>query len=388
MGERKVLNKYFPPDFDPAKMYLARMPRSKTCEVRMMLPFSIQCMTCGEYMYRGKKFNSRKEDVEGEDYKGIRKFRFYIKCVTCSSEISFKTDPERGDYEAEMGCSRNFEPWREDDEVKAALDKARADAEKGDAMKVLENKTKESKREMDILDALDEMRAINVRHERVDTTALLGQLDERRNTNVSSSELTAEDEALVAATFGRKLPEVTAPKAIVSASPADAAVKVEGGKVKTKKKKKKKDSKGAHDTEKADEGIVEESGGVQDEVLEIVDLAETLGGGVGAGMVKVEDGAEGGDALATTTASLLTAESVTTTNPVVASFFSVKKRKVGDESKDKKKRHKKDKGVVKQQTQQQRKVTPPVVEAKASIDQEEGGALSLLGGYGSSGSEE
>lgn len=38
-----------------------------------------RCKTCGEYIYKGKKFNARKEDVEGEDYLGIRIYRFYIK---------------------------------------------------------------------------------------------------------------------------------------------------------------------------------------------------------------------------------------------------------------------------------------------------------------------
>lgn len=185
MGERKVLNKYFPPDFDPS--IIPRKKRSdagreksrKQIEVRTMLPMSIQCDTCGEYMYRGKKFNSRKEDVMEETYHGIKIFRFYIKCVTCSAEITFKTDPENGDYKAEKGCSRNFEPWRERSEENAKALKERAEEEKNDSMKTLENRTMESKREMDILDALDEIRAINQRHERVDTQALL-------NTNTST----------------------------------------------------------------------------------------------------------------------------------------------------------------------------------------------------------
>lgn len=71
MGERKVLNKYFPPDFDPAK--LPRMKRGKTndMKVRMMLPMTVRCRTCGTFMYKGTKFNTRKEDVLGEDYLGI-----------------------------------------------------------------------------------------------------------------------------------------------------------------------------------------------------------------------------------------------------------------------------------------------------------------------------
>ncbi|KAG7392565.1 Coiled-coil domain-containing protein 94 [Phytophthora pseudosyringae] len=175
MGERKVLNKYFPPDFDPSLVPRRKKPKNEQVEVRMMLPFSIQCATCGEYMYRGKKFNSRKEEVLEETYHGIRIYRFYIKCITCSSEITFKTDPKRGDYVAENGCQRNFEPWRENEDEEEAAVAQRAEEEKGDAMKTLENRTLDSKREMDILDALDEIKAINQRHAKVDTDKLLQQ---------------------------------------------------------------------------------------------------------------------------------------------------------------------------------------------------------------------
>ena len=175
MGERKVLNKYFPPDFDPSLVPRRKKPKNEQVEVRMMLPFSLQCGTCGEYMYRGKKFNSRKEEVLEETYHGIRIYRFYIKCITCSSEITFKTDPKRGDYVSEHGCQRNFEPWRETEDEQEAAVAQRVEEEKGDAMKALENRTLDSKREMDILDALDEIKAINQRHAKVDTDKLLQQ---------------------------------------------------------------------------------------------------------------------------------------------------------------------------------------------------------------------
>ena len=110
MGERKVINKYFPPDFDASKIPRGSKEQAQRLKekfvVRMMLPMSVRCQTCGEYMYKGKKFNSRKEDVIGDDYLGIKKYRFYIKCCVCNNEIAFKTDPKNQDYVCESGLFR------------------------------------------------------------------------------------------------------------------------------------------------------------------------------------------------------------------------------------------------------------------------------------------
>ncbi|KAI5480377.1 CWC16 protein family protein [Pseudohyphozyma bogoriensis] len=166
MSERKVLNKYFPPNFDPSLIKRRKMPKDRQQVVRLMAPFSMRCTTCGEYIYKGKKFNARKETVEGEEYYGIKIFRFYIKCTQCSAEITFKTDPKNTDYVAEHGAARNFEPWREENPADEEDRLARLEEEENDPMAALESKALDSKREMDILDGLQELKSRNARIER------------------------------------------------------------------------------------------------------------------------------------------------------------------------------------------------------------------------------
>jgi len=206
MSERKVLNKYFPPDFDPELISRRKHPKNSQQVVRLMAPFSMRCNTCGEYIYKGKKFNARKETVDGEDYLGIKIFRFYIKCTLCSAEITFKTDPMNTDYTAEHGASRNFEPWR-DEKAEEEDRLAKLEEEENNPMKVLENKTVDSKREMDILDALQDIRARNARNERVGQSAdVLSQLALKEVESEEDAErkrLEAEDEKLVEEVFSK-----------------------------------------------------------------------------------------------------------------------------------------------------------------------------------------
>ncbi|PVU93680.1 hypothetical protein BB561_003104 [Smittium simulii] len=124
MSERKVLNKYFPPDFDPALIPRLRLGRERQYKVRLMAPFSMRCETCGHWIGAHTKFNARKETVVNEKFHNMEIYRFYIRCPTCAAEITFKTDPENLDYVCEKGASRNFEPTRNSAQERVGIDKA------------------------------------------------------------------------------------------------------------------------------------------------------------------------------------------------------------------------------------------------------------------------
>ena len=177
MSERKVLTKYYPPDFDPSKIARQRgtkAPGPNLQTVRLMAPFSMKCTQCGEYIYKGRKFNARKETTD-EKYFSIPIYRFYIRCTRCSGEITFKTDPKNMDYECEKGAKRNFEVWRQNpgqgnggemETEQERVDRLEAEAAETGVMENLETKVVDAKREMEIADALDEIRTRNARNER------------------------------------------------------------------------------------------------------------------------------------------------------------------------------------------------------------------------------
>ncbi|KJR80681.1 mRNA splicing protein Yju2 [Sporothrix schenckii 1099-18] len=189
MSERKVLSKYYPPDFDPSAL-ARRVKKPKKGQqsgpavqvVRLMAPMSMRCTRCGEYIYKGRKFNARKETPLDEKYLGIQIYRFYIRCTRCSGEIIFKTDPKNQDYSLVSGAKRNVEAWRHaTQEEQEETDEQRLDrleAEEAEAngeaaaeqnrMEELEAKTLEAKREMEVADALDEIRTRNARIARAD----------------------------------------------------------------------------------------------------------------------------------------------------------------------------------------------------------------------------
>ena len=179
MAERKVLNKYYPSDFDPDKLRtIEKKNKIKICNVRMMLPMTMKCYTCGTYTYIGTKCNMKVEPVEDEDYLGITLYRFYYRCSNCYSQITFKTDPKNNDYTAEIGASRNHEPWKDIMLAEEEFKNNKKMEMKDDAMKNLEYRTYDSKREMDILEATDKVKELNRREAHIDFDGLIKKIRE------------------------------------------------------------------------------------------------------------------------------------------------------------------------------------------------------------------
>lgn len=209
MSERKVLNKYYPPDFDPSKIPKLKLPKDRQYVVRLMAPFNMRCKTCGEYIYKGKKFNARKETVQNEVYLGLPIFRFYIKCTRCLAEITFKTDPENTDYTMEHGATRNFQAEKLLEEEEKRVQKEREDEELNNPMKVLENRTKDSKLEMEVLENLQELKDLNQRQAHVDFEAMLRQhrLSEEERRRRQQQEDERETAALLEEARRRRLLE-------------------------------------------------------------------------------------------------------------------------------------------------------------------------------------
>jgi ribosomal protein L33 len=182
MSERKVLSKYYPPNFDPAALTRKRGKKAdkdaiKTQVVRVALPFTLRCTSCGEFMYRGRKFNARKEIDPTERYLDIQMVRITLKCTRCSSAVTYRTDPKNGDYTLLQGAIRNMEPWRdrllEDETDEQRLDRLEreeaeaadeeADVRAADTMEDLEARHSDARREMEAADALDAIRHRNAR---------------------------------------------------------------------------------------------------------------------------------------------------------------------------------------------------------------------------------
>jgi len=157
---------YYPPDFDASKLMPVKALKPKgqqAMNIRMMFPFTMVCDSCKEYNYTGTKFTAKTEVIKGEEFLGLKVYRFYGRCRHCWSEFTFKTDPKNSDYTMESGGKRTYEAWKDADAMETQIKQEQEKDAAQDHMKALEQKAVDVQAEMQRLEDLDAIRTLNKR---------------------------------------------------------------------------------------------------------------------------------------------------------------------------------------------------------------------------------
>ncbi|EAL43813.2 hypothetical protein EHI8A_059480 [Entamoeba histolytica HM-1:IMSS-B] len=117
MAERKAINRYIPPDFDPeihksingygkVSHLRKRIKSNGTMIIRIELPFGIWCDGCKNLIGKGTRFNATKRQVGM--YYSSKVFEFEINCRDCHSVITLQSDPKNTDYVVTRGGRRQM----------------------------------------------------------------------------------------------------------------------------------------------------------------------------------------------------------------------------------------------------------------------------------------
>ena len=123
MAERKAVNKYYPPDFDPAvhgtlNAYHGHHPLGNRARklrtegaviMRFEMPFNAWCDVCHTLLARGTRFNA--EQRRAGRYHTTRVYAFTMRCPCCGCQFVIETDPAHADYRAVSGATRKTEEW-------------------------------------------------------------------------------------------------------------------------------------------------------------------------------------------------------------------------------------------------------------------------------------
>nr|CAG4637346.1 EOG090X0DK6 [Ceriodaphnia reticulata]SVE73191.1 EOG090X0DK6 [Ceriodaphnia reticulata] len=121
MGERKGVNKYYPPDWRPEmgsinKYHGTHALRERANKlhlgiliIRFEMPYNIWCDGCKNHIGMGVRYNAEKTKVGMYYSTPVYQFRF--KCHLCPNYIIMKTDPGNLDYIIVEGARRQERRW-------------------------------------------------------------------------------------------------------------------------------------------------------------------------------------------------------------------------------------------------------------------------------------
>ncbi|KAM4611337.1 putative splicing factor YJU2B [Polymixia lowei] len=169
MGERKGTNKYYPPDFDPAKhgslngyhkTHALRERARKLSQgiliIRFEMPYNIWCDGCKNHIGMGVRYNAEKKKVG--NYYTTPIYRFRMKCHLCVNYIEMQTDPATCDYVIVSGARRKEERWdMADNEQILTTERAEKEKLETDAMFKLDHGGRDKEKLRKALPSLTEI---------------------------------------------------------------------------------------------------------------------------------------------------------------------------------------------------------------------------------------
>ena len=130
MGERKGVNKYYPPDWDPSQGNLDKYHgvhplRERAAKlhlgilvIRFEMPFNMWCGGCNNHIGMGVRYNAEKKKIGM--YYTTPLWQFRMKCHLCPNYIEMHTDPKNFDYIVASGGHRKEERYNQEDAECAA----------------------------------------------------------------------------------------------------------------------------------------------------------------------------------------------------------------------------------------------------------------------------
>lgn len=129
MADRKAVNKYYPPDWDPTKGSINKHNKSHPLRhrakkidqgiltIRFELPYNIWCLKCDNHVAMGVRYNAEKSKVG--NYYSTPIYKFRMKCHLCDNYFEIQTDPAKFDYVILSGCRKQI---RESTQPEGELD--------------------------------------------------------------------------------------------------------------------------------------------------------------------------------------------------------------------------------------------------------------------------
>jgi coiled-coil domain-containing protein 130 len=118
MAERRAVNKWYPPDWNPSmgsvNQYWGQHPLRERARklkegiliVRFEMPFNIWCGGCEKHIAMGVRFNAEKKKVG--HYHSTPIWNFSMTCHMCSHRFEIQTDPKVRSGTDELTCCKKI----------------------------------------------------------------------------------------------------------------------------------------------------------------------------------------------------------------------------------------------------------------------------------------